>query len=112
MNKAPAMNAYDASVILQDMYETVYNIHDHVGNKNLSPLASVALHEAEENSINSNLYEAIDRYHEKGIGELFKLSLIEYLNLPTEICVKLMEIASKDLTAKSAIVDKIQKQMK
>ena len=94
------------------MYETVYGIHDHLSNVNQSPLASVALHEAEENSSNSNLYEAIDRYHQKGIGELFKLSLVEYLNLPTEICVKLMEVATKDAITKGALFNKIEKQLK
>lgn len=93
------------------MYETAYGIHDHLNGVNNSPLASVALHESEENTINSNLYEAIDRYHEKGIAELFKLSLIEYLNLPTEICVKLMEIATKDAIKKGALFDKLNKQM-
>jgi hypothetical protein len=74
-------------------------------------MASVALHEAEDNTTTSALYEAIETYHHKGIKDLFGLSIKEYLDLPNEICIKLMEVANKNTQKNNTILSSIEKDM-
>jgi hypothetical protein len=107
----PKLNAFDAKLVLSDLYETTYGIYDHINPSKGRPLASVALHESEDNTTTSNLYEAIERYHQKGIKDLFGLSITEYLDLPTEICIKLMDIATRDANDKTKIAKQIEDTM-
>lgn len=93
---------------MSDLYETTYGIFDHISSSKGRPLASVALHESEDNTTTSNLYEAIERYHQKGIKDLFGLNINEYLALPTEICIKLMDIATRDSNEKAKIAQNIE----
>lgn len=95
LSSAPKLSGIDANIILYDLYETNYGIFHHPGTTKQRPLASVAMHETEDNTITSSMYEAIDSFHQKGIKDLFGLNLIEYLNLPTDICIKLMDSANK-----------------
>jgi len=108
LEKAPKMNSFDASIVLYDMYEMNYDIYAHSNTKK-RPLSSVALHETEDNTLTSSLYEAITGYHQRGIKELFGLSLKEYLDLPSEICILLMETSSKDAATKNNIISQMDR---
>lgn len=94
------------------MYEVTYGIFNHVGASVKRPLSSVALHECEENAVSSSLYESIDIFLNTGIRDAFGLSLTEYLALPTEICIKLTEAASRESSKKSTILSEIESSMK
>ena len=105
------MSGIDANIVLYDLYETNYGIYNHINAVKQKPLASVALHETEDNTTTSALYEAIETYHNKGIKELFGLSIKEYLDLPNEICIKLMEVANKNTQKNNTILSSIEKDM-
>lgn len=108
----PKLNCVDANMLLYDMYEVNYKIFNHIGASKKRPLSSVALHDAEDNTTTSNLYEAIDTYQKNGIKEIFGLSLNEYLDLPTEICIKLLESASTEYSKKSSVINGLEKDLK
>lgn len=112
MNTMPKLNATDADVVLYDMYEVTYGIFNHIGMSKSKPLSSIALHESEDNTLSSHLYEAIDTYQKNGIKEIFGISLIEYLDLPTEICIKLLESASAEYSKKSAVINNLEADLK
>jgi hypothetical protein len=108
----PKLSSVDADMVLYDMYEVNYKIFNHIGASKKRPLSSVAMHDAEENTITSNLYEAIDMYQKNGIKEIFGLSLTEYFDLPTEICIKLLESASSEYSKKSSVINGLENDLK
>lgn len=108
----PKLSSTDADMVLYDMYEVQYGIFNHIGASKKRPLSSVAMHDAEENTSTSSLYEAIDTYQRNGIKEIFGLSLKEYLDLPTEICIKLLESASNEFSKKSNVISGLEADMK
>lgn len=104
---APALSSVDADIILYDLYEINYGIFDHRNASKHKPLSSVAMHECENTTTDSNLYKVIDAYHSRGVKDVFGLNLVEFLNLPTDVCVKLMEVCSKDSAVKNKIFDQL-----
>lgn len=103
------MDMIDANIVLYELYETKYGIYNHLNPYKKRPMASVALHEAEENTTNSSLYEAIEGYVKLNIKDLTGLTLTEYLDLPTEFCILLANIASKEAQKKSTILGNMEK---
>lgn len=65
------------------------------------------MHPAEDNTHSTGLYDFIETYAAKDIGEIFRISLLEFMNLPTEYCTKLIEIANKRATTKNNAIDEI-----
>lgn len=102
IEKAPKLNAFDANLLMYDMYETTYGIYNHKLPHSQRPWASIALHEGEDICETSSLNQTIEAYHGRGIIELFGLSLIEYLSLPSDMCITLMEIAAREGARKHA----------
>lgn len=92
---------------MYDLYETRYGIFDHRKSGKKRPWASVALHESEDICETSSLTEAIENYHGRGIKELFGLSVVEYLNLPSDVCLTLMIIANREAAKKSVLANKM-----
>lgn len=74
------------------------------------PLASVAMHESEDINNGSLLEEALRTYANRGIERIFKLSVLEYLDLPIDIAAMMLEIADEDSMKKSNTVDSIERQ--
>lgn len=108
IKSAPKLTGVDARIVLQDMYETTYKVYNHIGASKKRPLASVALHESEDNTHTSSLYEAIETYNDKGIKDIFNLSLIEYLNLPADICIKITEVCSRESKKTAGVLSGIE----
>lgn len=85
-NNLPKLSPIDADQILIAMYETYFGIYDHqnafVKSK---PLALVALHELEDNTHGSLLYEEITLFIDLEINKKVGMSLEEYMSLPREI---------------------------
>lgn len=81
-------------IVLQDFYETYFGVFDHFHSKN-RPLASVALHDAEENSYGTAIYEKVRSYVKFKIWEHCKLSFTEYMSLPREYSNLMIELASE-----------------
>ena len=90
----PRVCATDATQLLLHHYETKFGIFDHDYHPNKdNPLALILMQPAE--SVHGALFERIDEFEERQIGERFKMSLIEFLSLPREWCDYLSRQAVK-----------------
>lgn len=76
------------------------------------PLASVALHEMEDITKTSSLYEVIEYYFSKDIMKNTGLSLDKFLDLPREIVNRIIELTNKKAIADNAVVDNLKNTMK
>lgn len=97
---------------MSDMYEHHYGIYPHLSNAMKGPLASVAMHEAEDYTTGSLLEEAIKTYVSRGIKDLYGLDLEKFLDLPIDIIDVLVSIAGVNQSEKQDIMSDIQKEMK
>lgn len=77
-----------------DTYETAFGIRNH-SDPNNGPLALVAYNWAEDNGGTSELYERIKQFEERRVGDRFKISLVEFFELPREICTYMLELSFK-----------------
>jgi|JFJP01.1.fsa_nt_gi hypothetical protein len=105
------MSSTDLKSVLQQAYETEYSIYNHTSGDN-KPLASIAFFDI-ENSIDGTPLESITRtYISKNLGELYRMSLIEFLELPRDIVEMLIEIANQEMNRKQPILDNLLKESK
>lgn len=66
-----------------------------------------------EDTSDGNLLDSIARtYVAKNIGELFRISLLEFLDLPRDIVELLINIADDEMKSKKIITDKLQSDLK
>lgn len=111
LEKAPKLNAADAHKVLTAYYETDFKVFDHVIHRKTRPLASVALHDAEENSQNSALLNVIKRFSDSNIAEYFNMSLTDFLGLPREYTNWLFLIAQERVKRSIRNIDKTAKDL-
>lgn len=95
---------------MTDLYETNYNIYNHLHPTVQRPLASIAMHPAEDVNEGSLLQAAIGLFIEHDIGNLAKISLIEYLELPRDIALMILEECRKKAKKADSTIENIQKQ--
>ena len=107
MKIAPKLCASDTHLLLLDRYETTYGICDHVAVGASRPLALVAMHDAEDSTSGGLLYERIEQYQIKQVSKHFGISLTEFLNFPRDICLKILELSSKQVNAEGAMAENI-----
>lgn len=78
-------------LLMDEIYETVYGIHDHIKDK--SPLASVSFHEKEK-YLDRFLYEGyLTTFIYRDIGRRLNMSFDEFINRPRyeiEMMVKII----------------------
>lgn len=96
--------------MLKDIYRTTYGIFDHINNKDV-PLASSIIHEKENVDYSGKLERLFRNYVDKQINEIFKLTLLEYLELPSYISNIIDNICSDEIRKKSTILKDIESQM-
>jgi len=99
-------------MILSTLYETHTGIYNHLNPANKRPLANVAFFEAEDYNKNSQLEQAIATFAKRNIKEVFGINLLEYLNLPSDICAMLTQTAIKELENKNSTLSDIEKELK
>lgn len=102
-----AMDGYSAQLLNREFYETLYGIHNHA-DRTLSknrPLASVAIHQAEDTYTYSMLRRYLFRYRHHEINKNWGLSLSEYLNLPWNIANDLFAIDRERIRHETRIKD-------
>ncbi len=104
------MNCVSTEILLKDIYRTTYGIFDHVNNKNIA-LASSIIHEKENVNYNNKLERLFRNYVNKQINEIFKISLLEYLELPSYIASIIDNICSDEINKKSTALKDIESQM-
>lgn len=113
IDNSPKVRFTDAQLLLQDIYETSYGIFDHsqAAVDNSRPLALVAMHWEEDASTGSQLYERIELFKERQIYQIFGLSLTEFLDLPRDICTKILESCGKKQNEEGKVVDDITRRL-
>lgn len=104
------MSMVEAQQVLYDVYETNYGIYHHPGSTVRKPWASVAMHECEDNTKGTLLYEAIAKFSMLGIGEMFHMSLHQYLSLPSDLCLHIVELASRKINRTAQVTAEIDRQ--
>lgn len=108
----PSLSACDANQVLYSFYETATGIFNHqdVARKKLRPLASVALHEAEENTQTSALYEQMRVFIENDIHTLTGYTMDQFFNLPREFFYEILRECGKKVAKANADAGKVAKQ--
>lgn len=95
-----------------DTYETGYGIYNHSLDVDGSrPLALVAMHWAENSCEGSVLYERIEQFKERNVYQTFGLSLAEFLDLPRDVCIKILDTCGKKQKTEHQIVDELQQSL-
>lgn len=113
------MSRLEAKEVLSEAYDVTFGIFDHLRQAAIEqkttrpelkrPLASIALHPAEAfASKGTELYKVLEGFAENEVGDTFKISLPEFLDLPVEYAQALMSISKKRLERKSKQVDSQQ----
>lgn len=95
---APKCTPLEAKELLSKMYETRYGIYNHALAKmpgRQRPLASVAMHDAEDNGKSTRLYNFIGAFFDEGIHKHTGLNLGEFMQMPREITELIREKCSK-----------------
>lgn len=101
----------DTAIVLRERYETKYGLYNHDTSDPDRPLALLGLHWGEDNSEGSVLYERIEQYEEREVWQRFGLSLSDFLELPSDVCRCVMEIAGKRLKEKAKVTSDIKQQL-
>lgn len=81
-SNARLKSAHAARMVLNELYDEIYGICDHLDESR--PLSLVALHPAEDNLHESLYADMVRRYTRNGILKHFGLSLKDYLDLTAE----------------------------
>lgn len=117
MQRVDKIDSISAKLMLLEAYETMYQIYNHEAEQlnergdPIRPLALVAMHSKENDTNYSSMHRLIARYALHDIGDKFKLSLTEFLDLPHEITDLLFRIASDKIIAGGKEADKIVKSL-
>ena len=113
IDTSPKLKFTDAQLLLMDAYETGFGIYNHAQHTdNSRPLALVAMHWAEDNTTQSLLHERIEQFKDRNVYQIFGLSLTEFLDLPRDVCTKILEVCGKRQTQEDRIARDIQSQLK
>ena len=110
ITRMPRLSGVDFKIVASELYETIYGIYKHIGNTK-RPMASVAFHDCEDYTTNSLLEASMDTYITKNIGDLFRLSFTEYLELPHDVVMSLGEIGIKHIQRKDADITRIKAEL-
>ena len=92
---APKLKAVAAQILLLDRYETIYGIYNHDHEDPARPWALVAMHEAEDVVSGSQLHERMEQFVEKEVHKWFGISWLEFIEQPTDACIKMLEISAR-----------------
>ena len=112
LQKSKPMSRLNAAQVLSEAYDVTFGIFDHLrqaqieshspGPSGKRPLASVALHPAEAWADEKTHMELVFKgFAENQVGDIFKISLLEFLELPVEYAERVMRI-SKSILARKA----------
>lgn len=98
---------------MYELYETVYNIYNHLNTEAESrPLASVAMFPVEDINDKGLLELIIRRYVNKEIYSIYGLNLEEFLNLPMDIAEMLIDIANDEKVKKLQTMNQAANELK
>lgn len=100
----------DTKMVFQDQYEIKTGIFNHLGTKE-RPLSSVAMFPCEDYSRNSPYYDIIKEFALNDYGQLWNMSLEEYLSLPSWRSKLMREIATEVKEKKLSNLEAAKREM-
>jgi len=71
----------------------------------------IAMHDSEDASKGSVLYERIEMFAEFQVTKFFGLSLADYMELPTDVCSKILEISAKRQKVEGSVTNSMLSQL-
>lgn len=108
VSKLPKLNSVSSEIVMRDLYKKHYGIFNNSPNTNINPLSSSMMHEVEKFDYEGKIEGLFRNYLDKQVNELFKLSLLDYLKLPSYMSGIIRKICDSELTKKSAILNNIE----
>lgn len=94
MKRLPKVdNSIQLQIAMHDLYETKYQIYNHINPPIHRPLSSVAFHPSERVHPDKRLKDALMNYHRYNIGDLWKITFLEFLNLTPDVIETFIETA-------------------
>ncbi len=97
--------------MLREIYETKYGIFNHDDVSLNRPLALVAKHWSEDTSGSYRLHELLEKFSLNQVNKYFGLSFVEFLELPTEYCESILEVAADRLKMDANVADSIKNEL-
>lgn len=104
----PVMDQMTATETLKVLYETEFGICDHLAPDH-HPFSSVLHHPSEEVWMNSGLRDLIEEFAIYNYGELFNMSLTEYLSLPRPYVSMIRQLKDSIIKKREAIVASVER---
>lgn len=111
LSKLPKLNRIDAKIVLADLYDKTFSICDHHTAALSRPLSSVAFHDAEKINEDSVLEETMRVYISRHIYENFKLSYLQFMELPRDIAQMVIKISDEYAQKKSQTMTELEKEL-
>lgn len=106
MLKAPRMRSSDVRLMLQEQYETLFDIYDHK-RVDANPLALVMVHPAENVSSGGAIELRIEEFVNSDVTKYTGMSLMEFFNCPREYCDLILKAARKRQAKESAAMNNL-----
>lgn len=107
---AQKLTPVEVNFYLIDRYETAYGIRNHDVDQDNS-FGIFAFNECEDSMKNSLLYERSEEFVQYKVGEHFKMSWLEFMELPHEYCNMLIEISKKKVALEASVVSQVANQL-
>jgi hypothetical protein len=111
LEELPAVRPTVAEILALSAYQTEYGIYNHQAPDHTRPLALVAMHPKEDVLEGGPLFSHIRRYHQHQIQQHFRLSLVEFLELPPYLVDLLYDITPAESHRTQSITRQIQHQL-
>jgi hypothetical protein len=112
LKSVPKLDPIELKILLQDLYETEYGIFDHLTHGMSRPLSSVAMFFSEDINSESLLEESMDTYVNKNVKDFFGLSYLEFMGLPYDVMLMVLERCTILSGKKKAAMDDIENSLR
>lgn len=102
---APKLTPVQARLLLNEAYDETYGIAIH--DETSSPSSLFCMKPAQDTYYCNGLYERLEKFAERRIGEHFKISFTEFINQPTYLCEMMLDVASILNSKENAVANNI-----
>lgn len=106
----PKLNSVDAATVMGDLYDEAYGIFNHGLVGTVRPLSSVAFHDAENVVNNSLLEEALQLYESNHIYDHFRITVMEFLDLPSDYIETMVKVAQQSAKQQNTVIDGLERE--
>ena len=103
------LDSFESQLLLRDLYETNFRIANHADPNR--PMSLVAKQPKETLGPYSRERRLFHRFASLGVGELFKISVTEFLNQPRERVEMMFEIAEEKAAADARENSHVQRKL-